>query len=104
MICIRPRWKHVVILDVETLKIGNQSYDWAQFDEFRLDRHESKRTIRLIGGDGKLDILIKDDLPGFGELARECFFHMNRPIKTSAPQDSSSLASTQSSKASGQDS
>ncbi|MDF7824381.1 hypothetical protein P4B35_10190 [Pontiellaceae bacterium B12227] len=80
----RPRWKHVVILNESQLKIGDRHYDWNRFDEMRLDRTASSRTIHLTGNDGKLDILIKDDLPGFDELARDCFYHMNRTFGQSA--------------------
>lgn len=75
---IRPRWKHVVILDEEKLVIGKRSYDWSQFDEMRLERNESARAVNLIGDGGNLDVLIKDDLPDFDKLAQNCFFHMNR--------------------------
>ncbi len=75
---VRPRWKHVVILDEEKLIIGTRSYDWSQFDEMRLERNETTRAINLIGDGGKLDVLIRDDLPDFDELAQNCFFHMNR--------------------------
>ena len=75
---VRPRWKHVVILNEEKLTIGNRSYEWSQFDEMRLERNESNRSVKLIGNDGNLNVLIKDELPGFDELAQDCFFRMNR--------------------------
>lgn len=78
ILSVHPRWKHVVILDEENLIIGKCSYDWSQFDEMRLERNESSRAINLIGDSGTLNVLIKDDLPDFDELAQDCFFHMNR--------------------------
>lgn len=78
---IRPRWKHVVILNEEKLVIGKRSYDWDKFDQMRIERKESRRAIHLTGQNGKLDLLIKDDLPGFEELAQDCFFYMNRKVE-----------------------
>ena len=75
---LRPKWKHIVILDEGKLKIGKCSYDWDQFDQMQIERKGSNRAIRLTGQEGSLDVLIKDDLPGFDELAQDCFFHMNR--------------------------
>ena len=84
---IRPRWKHVIILDEGKLKIGDRSYDWEQFNRMEIERKDSHRSIRLTGEDSKLDIRIKDDLPGFDELAQDCFYHMNRNPESSIPLD-----------------
>jgi hypothetical protein len=82
---LSPRWKHVVILDEAKLVIGKQSYDWDQFDLMQIGKSGSTRIIQLIGQKGKLNLEIKDDLPGFDELAKDCFFHMNRQVKKTRP-------------------
>ena len=73
-----PRWKHVIRLDEKKLMIGSHAYEWNQFDQMRIDRAESTREIRLVGREGTLNLVIKDDLQEFDELARDCFFYMNQ--------------------------
>jgi len=58
--------------------IGSRAYEWNQFDQMRIDRKELSREIRLVGREGTLNLVIKDDLPDFDELARDCFFYMNQ--------------------------
>lgn len=85
---VRPRWKHVIILEEDQLRTGGRSYDWNRFDRMEIERNDTHRSIRLTGESGKLDILIKDDLPGFDELSSGCFYHMNRTIE---PSDSTTI-------------
>ena len=75
---IRPRWKHVIVAEKSCLKVGRQSYEWKQFNSILLERKESGRSIHLVGDDGKLDVVIRDNLPGFDDLAQECFSCMSR--------------------------
>ena len=82
---LRPRWRHIIRLDAKKIMIGARSYEWDQFDQMRIDRKESGREIRLIGRDGALNLVIKDDLPDFDELARDCFFYMNQKPQISRP-------------------
>lgn len=77
---LRPKWKHVVILDEGKLKVGKRSYDWNQFDLMQIGKNDSMRIIHLIGQEGNLNIEFKDDLSDFDELAQNCFFHMNRKV------------------------
>ena len=67
--------------------IGSRTYEWNQFDQMRIDRKELSREIRLVGREGTLNLVIKDDLPDFDELARDCFFYMNQNIESPIPQD-----------------
>ena len=65
--------------------IGSRAYEWNQFDQMRIDRKELSREIRLVGREGTLNLVIKDDLPDFDELARDCFFYMNQKPQVSRP-------------------
>lgn len=89
---IRPRWKHVIFLEEGKLKIGDQSYEWDQFERMEIERKESHRSIRLTGEDDKIDIRIKDDLSGFDELSSGCFYHINRAVNSekNTPKEPSS--------------
>lgn len=76
---LQPKWSYIVHMDHEKLQVGATAYLWDSFDHFQIERSgDSKRCIHLIGRNGLLDIEIKDDLPGFDELAHTCFFHVNQ--------------------------
>lgn len=76
---LQPKWSFVVRMDHEKLQVGSTVYPWSSFDQFHIGQNgESKRYLHLTGRNGLLDIEIKDDLPGFDELAHACFFHVNR--------------------------
>lgn len=78
---ILPRWKHVIILDEDHLQIGSAAYAWSRFDTMRIERTHTHRSIHLVGENGQLDIWIKDELPHYDELAKDCFIHMNRCLE-----------------------
>jgi hypothetical protein len=73
-----PQWKHVIRMNNDGLMIGSRSFKWEQFDQIQIERNKSGRKLRLTGQGNKHSLVIEDDLPSFDELARGCFFHINR--------------------------
>lgn len=90
---ILPKWQYVIRPQADALMVGSSFHLWSTFDQLQIERTGSERNLRLISSEGKVhDVVIRDDIPGFDELAQACFFHINQKPKScetnfSAPED-----------------
>lgn len=91
-----PKWNHTVEVANKSLKVGSTSYPWETLHSLKLEHHGSRRSLLMvfIERGRRYDLILKDDIMDFEELAQQCFWHANDFPGFSTQSNSGSKTST----------